>query len=216
MGAVAHLSPYLILPSIGLAGLYGVLGRGSRTEIRFAAKTGAVLLVALASYQAGGAALLVAALLLSAVGDGALVFPGKVAFLAGLSAFLLAHLAFAGCIAGSAAYLPSGIDPWQFALVTILCVLAVMLVASVWRGAEGMRIPAGLYATAILLMVSLAVIAGKPLLIAGALLFYASDAVLALETFRIAADAPVRRMSEPFVWWTYYAAQLLLATALLP
>jgi uncharacterized membrane protein YhhN len=49
----------------------------------------------------------------------------------------------------------------------------------------------------------------------GALLFLASDFVLAAELFRLAPDAPVRRITAPVVWWTYAAAQIGIVTGLM-
>lgn len=44
----------------------------------------------------------------------------------------------------------------------------------------------------------------------GAVLFLASDLVLAAELFRLPPDAPARRVTAPFVWWSYAAAQALI------
>ena len=55
---------------------------------------------------------------------------------------------------------------------------------------------------------------GWPAMI-GALLFLTSDFVLAAELFRLAPDAPVRRITAPVVWWTYAAAQVLIITGII-
>ncbi len=44
----------------------------------------------------------------------------------------------------------------------------------------------------------------------GVVLFLISDFVLAAELFRLPADAPVRRITAPVVWWTYVAAQTFI------
>jgi uncharacterized membrane protein YhhN len=49
----------------------------------------------------------------------------------------------------------------------------------------------------------------------GALLFLVSDFVLAAELFRLPADAPVRRITAPVVWWTYVAAQIGIVAGVL-
>jgi uncharacterized membrane protein YhhN len=49
----------------------------------------------------------------------------------------------------------------------------------------------------------------------GALSFLASDFVLAAELFRLPADAPVRRITSPVIWWTYAAAQMLILWGLI-
>lgn len=52
--------------------------------------------------------------------------------------------------------------------------------------------------------------AGWPAML-GALLFVVSDSVLSAELFRLAPDAPARRITTPVVWWTYALAQVLIA-----
>lgn len=197
--------------SLALAVLYGIFGRVLDRPMRLFTKVGAVALIAFACLQAGGSGMVIAALLLSAIGDGALVFPGRAAFLCGLVAFLLAHLGFSVAILSmfeGAVSLPAVL------IILMLGLGALALLRGVWDGARGIRTPAVAYAFVIFLMVSLAVASGSPMLIAGALLFYASDAVLALETFRLSPDAPIRRITRNFVWWTYYPAQVLLACSL--
>jgi hypothetical protein len=49
----------------------------------------------------------------------------------------------------------------------------------------------------------------------GAFLFLVSDGVLSWEIFRLAPDAPVRRITAPVVWWTYAGAQWLIALGLM-
>lgn len=48
----------------------------------------------------------------------------------------------------------------------------------------------------------------------GALSFLVSDGVLSWELFRMAPDAPARRITSHVVWWTYAAAQGLIALGL--
>ncbi len=209
------LPALLLALSVALALVYSLLGRSAPLPQRLVSKGGSILLLALLSAMEGGSGVLIAALLFSALGDIALVFAGRRAFLAGLFAFFLAHLAFAAAIAGRWPPALSDAALWQVALLVVLGLAALGLLRAVWAGARGMRPPAAAYAGVIFLMVSLAVLAGMPVLIAGALLFFASDAVLSLETFRIASEAPIRRWTKPFVWWTYYMAQVFLASALL-
>lgn len=44
----------------------------------------------------------------------------------------------------------------------------------------------------------------------GAISFIVSDGVLSAELFRLAPDAPARRITGPIVWWTYAGAQALI------
>lgn len=213
-GAAAVVIPILAL-SLLLAVAYTFMDRTGPWVYRLPAKAGSVLLISLAAARMEGSTGLIVALLLSAAGDGALVFPGRIPFLAGLVAFLLAHLVFAFCMVTAPGFDIQSAAGWQWGLVILLGLFAVLLVAAIWDGAKGMRMPALAYAGVILGMTSCAVLTGQAILIAGVLLFFASDAVLALETFRIDRAASIRRLTAPFVWWTYYAAQLLLSYGLL-
>lgn len=49
----------------------------------------------------------------------------------------------------------------------------------------------------------------------GALSFIVSDGVLSAELFKLAPDAPVRRITGPIVWWTYAGAQLLIVLGIM-
>jgi uncharacterized membrane protein YhhN len=51
--------------------------------------------------------------------------------------------------------------------------------------------------------------AGLPAML-GVIFFLVSDGVLSVELFRMAPDAPARRITAPIVWWTYAAAQALI------
>ncbi|MGE3249096.1 MAG: lysoplasmalogenase family protein [Hyphomonadaceae bacterium] len=49
----------------------------------------------------------------------------------------------------------------------------------------------------------------------GAALFVISDALIAAEFFKLAPESPHRRWTAPAIWWTYYAAQILLITGII-
>lgn len=200
--------------SLVLAGAYLFLGRAGGLTARLLTKAGSVFLLALAAWIADAPILLVMALVFSSLGDMALVFAGRTAFLAGLAAFLMAHLLFSAAILAVYGWPGGHLETWQVVSMLLLGLGAAGLLASVWEGARGMRLPATAYAVAILAMTLLAVMTGSVLLLAGAALFFVSDAVLSLETFRLAPDAPVRRLTAPLVWITYFGAQLLLSYAI--
>jgi uncharacterized membrane protein YhhN len=148
-----------------------------------------------------------AALALSWLGD-VLLIPKKVkaAFLAGLIAFLLGHVAFA------AAFIVRGVS--MEALVVAAAALAVPLVAALrWLDphVEGaMRMPVRAYVAVISLMVMCAAgtvwAAGNPVILLGALAFYVSDLAVARERF-VAHTFTNKLWGLPL----YYGAQLLLA-----
>jgi uncharacterized membrane protein YhhN len=149
--------------------------------------------------------LLFAGLVLGAIGDVALLGRGSAPFLAGLSAFLLGHLAYA------AAFLTAS-RSW---LVAAGAAVAVTTVVAVWRWMgphlpPGMRVPVAAYVLVIGLMLAtgIGVVTVMPLAAAGAVLFTVSDVAVARDRF---VDPDAR--SE---WWglpVYYAAQVLIGLA---
>jgi len=124
-------------------------------------------------------------IVLSIVGDTALLSQGQGAFIVGLAAFLLAHLAYVVGFAGVAAWSP------LVAVVALLALVATtFILRAVWGGTAGLRGPTVAYGLVISAMVTAASatlggpLAAAPLAFGGALFFYASDASLALNRFR--------------------------------
>jgi uncharacterized membrane protein YhhN len=121
----------------------------------------------------------------SLAGDVALLWPGNRAFMIGLGAFLLGHVAYV------VAFIGVDVLVWWRLLAGTLVVgtVSVMLVRTIWPGAEGLRGPIIGYALVITAMVITAwCTLGGPLPRAiyaavGATLFYASDASLSLDRF---------------------------------
>ena len=120
------------------------------------------------------------------VGDVALLWQSNRAFMVGLAAFLLAHVAYVIAFLGVAVWSP------HVALVAavIARVVDCLLLRAIWKGAAGMHVPMIAYAVVISAMViSAAATIGGPLPLApfaavGAVLFYISDSSLALNRFR--------------------------------
>ncbi|MEZ4703148.1 MAG: DUF6454 family protein [Rhodothermales bacterium] len=154
--------------------------------------------------------LILLALGLSWIGDGALLFDRRRAFfLAGLGAFLVAHLCF---IAALRLY---GQDTvvflWTYAL------LGFPTHALIWLGwlgphvPAGMRIPVQLYLLTILVMVSAALAVswmhGAPVFAVAAVFFAVSDIAVARQQF-------VEPSTENKLWGIplYFAAQMLFAS----
>lgn len=146
-----------------------------------------------------------AGLMLSAVGDVALLGDGRPAFLAGLSAFLLAHVAY---MLGFLHLGPS--------LPAVMIAGGVLTVAAVFVGRwliphvpHALRRPVIVYVVIISAMTTAAagLASSQTVLIpAGAILFYLSD--LAVARNRFVAPGWINR-----IWGlpTYYAGQVLLA-----
>jgi uncharacterized membrane protein YhhN len=147
------------------------------------------------------------ALVLSLVGDIFLMFKGDRWFLAGLSSFLLAHLAFvAAFLSGLQFPEPPiwsyGVLLWGFAMLSVL-----------WSRAGKLKIPVLIYGLMLALMVLAAaarntVVADEAsfLILCGALFFMASDSLLGYRQFvRIYPGA------QPLILSTYWMGIGLIA-----
>lgn len=153
-------------------------------------------------------------LLLSLVGDVFLMLPEDTdlplpPFLLGLGAFLLGHVAY---VVGMA----SDLDSWAFAAVGLLVVAAAgglvapRIVGGVRRTSPDLVVPVLAYMAVISTMVVFSFGRGVAWGIVGALLFYASDAILAWNRFVTPA-----RILQVAVMVTYHLAQLGLVLSLL-
>ena len=184
---------------------------------RSAAKALAVAMLAVLSALQGGPLLLVAALALSAVGDAFLSRDGEKAFLGGLASFLVSHIVYI------ALFLRSGgglglldAEPWRGAIALALAVFAIVMLAALWRRVgPGLRVPIAIYVVAILAMGMAALTTNSAWVIGGAVLFMASDGLLATEKFLVAAISPHRAWMRLAVWVLYYAAQLAITLGFL-
>ena len=184
---------------------------------RSAAKTLAVAMLAVLSALQGGPLLLVAALALSAVGDAFLSRDGEKAFLGGLASFLVAHIVYIALFLRSGGGLGLlGTESWRGAIALALAVFAIVMLAALWRRVgPGLRAPIAIYVVAILAMGMAALTTNSAWVIAGAVLFMASDGLLATEKFLVAAISPHRAWMRFAIWGLYYAAQLAIALGFL-
>jgi sterol desaturase/sphingolipid hydroxylase (fatty acid hydroxylase superfamily)/uncharacterized membrane protein YhhN len=166
---------------------------------------------AAAAEDARAHALLVAALLASLAGDVALMVPGG--FLPGLVAFLLAHVAYVALFARGVGVLP------RHGAAPAVALYGLAMLAVLWPHLPpGLGGPVAAYVAVISAMGAQAI--GRALVrrdaasvatAAGALLFVASDTVLALDRF--VGPVPL----APFwILSTYFTAQLLIARHALP
>lgn len=144
---------------------------------------------------------LTAGLALSVAGDVCLLSKAKAPFLAGLVAFLLAHLAYA------AAFFPLS-SPSRGVLAALLAAAALVL-WRLWPHLGAMRLPVSAYTAVITAMLWLALGVHRGDVVAGALLFYASDLLVARGTFVAPGKA-----NQLLGWPLYYAGQYLLASSL--
>jgi uncharacterized membrane protein YhhN len=173
-----------------------------------------VILVAALSYarpevNATYTAWILAGLVLSMVGDVALMFPSQRAFLAGLVAFLLAHVVYTAVFT-----VTSGFQWPDLITGAILLAIAAAVYWYLLPGLGRMRVPVAFYILIICLMVNRALsslfgetfgLTAAWLVAIGAFLFWISDLMLGVNRFRQAFSW--NRISLAF----YYGGQLLIA-----
>ncbi len=145
------------------------------------------------------------ALGLSWAGDFLLLGDGRRAFVAGLVAFLLAHLAFAAAFTLHGVTAPVAAGAGVAMLAVDAMVLRWLLAADL---PAPMRAPLTAYLVAIALMVALAAGTGSAGVAAGAIAFAASDIFVARQRF-VRRSAMNRLIGLPL----YFAGQLLLAAS---
>jgi len=165
--------------------------------------------IAAGALDSGYGQAVLAALVLSWIGDVCLLSRGKPWFLAGLGAFLLGHLAFA-----IAFWLHGVAGAWLLPTAFLLAIPALLvrrwLMPFVPRD---MRRPVDAYVVVITLMVVLAISAtasgGTFRIAVGAIAFYLSDLAVARDRF-------VRNELGNRLWGLplYYVAQLILASSI--
>jgi uncharacterized membrane protein YhhN len=215
-GGIEATANATLLFSLAAAIVYGLILNTRETLLRSAVKTLAVaLLAALAAIQ-GGPLLLIAALALSALGDAFLSRDGEKAFLGGLASFLAAHLAYIALFS----LVGAGLEPlsqlWRAALAVVMAAFAATMLFMLWRRVgPDLRLPVAAYAAAILGMGVSALTLDNVWVIMGAVLFMASDGLLAAEKFLVAAISPHREWMRYAVWALYYAAQLMITLGFL-
>lgn len=202
----------LALGAIALGAVLTMVGEETgRRRLVYVCKPLTTLLILLVAAVPAAAdpryrALVVIGLACSLVGDVFLMLP-RDRFLAGLASFLAAHAAYAVAFAAPLAG-RSGV------VLACLGAFGVLMLVVLWPGlAPRLRGPVAGYVAAI---VTMAWLAGNRWLVlgtaaagsaaAGAALFLASDALLALDRFRGRF-----RLARTAVLSTYYAGQTLIA-----
>ena len=155
--------------------------------------------------------LLLAALILSWIGDAFLLSIRNNYFLAGIAAFLFAHFAFA------AAFASLQIDSAAFLIgMAIMSAVGAALLLWLWSSLTGFfKLAVPVYVAALVIMTAMAIAAGSAsgsmLIPAGALAFAASDVAVARDRF-VSHDIMNRAWGLPL----YYLAQVLLAISAAP
>ena len=164
--------------------------------------------LALTPDEPGVRAWFVAALVLALAGDVFLMLPGDL-FLPGLGAFLLAHVAYVVGFAVAGLTL-AGVAAGLVVAAAVCATVGRRLVTGVRAREPGLRAPVVAYMGVISAMVVCALGTGNPLAAAGALLFYASDALIGWGRF----VSERRPGGDLAVIVTYHVGQVLLVLSL--
>jgi uncharacterized membrane protein YhhN len=184
-------------------------GRGTRGWGASVIKTASVALLALAGLAGGAPGAVVLGLALGAAGDFFLSRPGDRAFVAGMVAFGAGHLAYAAALWHG--------TPGPVWAVGALLALALSTEAWLAPHTGALRQPVRAYVALIAAMGLAALSGAAPLALAGAVLFLASDTLLALERF-VLADPGLRgrRAVGLAIWASYWGGQALILAGTLP
>ncbi|KAK0615181.1 YhhN-like protein [Bombardia bombarda] len=232
----ALLTPSSIILALSLTTslLYGLLlVHVPPSPTRTFNKTASTALLALLAHlHSTNQPLLPAALALGSAGDFFLALPESTfkgddtAFLAGLSSFLAAHLLYvkifyaAGTLSPDHVFadLLNSLSSWRILLAGFLTLgfAPIMLAQLVPRVERGLRAPIIVYTTAIVTMVLAALtIKDNGRALVGAVLFMASDAILAADRFLVAPASHHQGWMPYAVWGLYYSGQLLITLGLI-
>jgi uncharacterized membrane protein YhhN len=149
------------------------------------------------------------ALVFSAAGD-ALLGIGAQLFVTALASFLITHLLYAVLFVTGAKLQISRLRVWRWSLLVLVPLFAIGFVAVLRPKLGELAVPVACYITAIVAMAILSLRVPATVVPIGAVLFMASDSLLALDRFLWQAP-----WIGPAVWITYAAAQLLIAYGLL-
>lgn len=153
--------------------------------------------------------LVVVGLLFSVVGDIFLMLEEKW-FVNGLISFFIAHVFYIVGLYKLVIFNVSNLLLSGIILLIVAAVFFTFLYASVKKeGGVNLSVAVALYITVISVMVWLAILTGSSVLIFAALLFYVSDAVLAVDKFKYPF-----RAAEYTIMFTYFLAQLLFALSI--
>jgi uncharacterized membrane protein YhhN len=187
------------------------------TLARSAAKALAVGMLAVLAALQGGPALLVVALAFSAIGDALLSRDGERALVSGIASNLVAHIVYIALFLRIGGGLGAiGAEPLRIAIALAMAVFAIAVLAALMRRVgPALRIPVVVAGLAALTMGVCALTTSNPLVIGGAALLLASDALVAVQTLIIAAVSPHRGWVRLAVWVMYYAAQLAITLGVL-
>lgn len=153
----------------------------------------------------------VVAIVLSLVGDVFLMLPDSdQRFVAGLGSFLLGHVAYIVGIWQTGEVVTGRLLVGAALVAVGVAVVGRLVVQGAHRKDRMLAVPVAAYIGVISVMVASAIGTGRPVLVAGALLFYASDACIGWSRF--IGEFPKYRMA---IITTYHLGQVGLLLGLL-
>ncbi|RKE80217.1 lysoplasmalogenase [Rhizobium sp. AG855] len=200
--------------SVALGVSYHWILSREKTLLRAAWKTLPVTLLAVYALGVGAHPLLVAALVFGALGDLSLAFEGDRAFIGGVTAFLLSHLAYLGLLAGVTDLSLVQAEPWRLVGGLIVAGITVGVLVRIWRPAGVMAWPIAIYVVVFMVLVWMTLGLENPFVFVGAALFILSDIILSIRKYWTGPNHPIDGVAAHVVWVTYYAAQLILTLTL--
>jgi uncharacterized membrane protein YhhN len=171
-------------------------------------KTSMCVLLAVIAWRAQ-AKLLAAALLFSAAGDAFLGIDGDRLFVPGLASFLITHVLYAAIFARIAKVASAPPTIVRKVAMVAVPLFAVSFAIVLWPALGSLAVPVALYMIAIVTMALLSLRIASWSVPAGAVLFVASDSLIALGKFLWDAA-----WISPAIWITYALAQLLIVYGL--
>ena len=185
-----------------------------KTIVRAVWKTLPVLLLCCYAIAVGAPVLLALALLFGALGDLSLAFDDDRAFIRGVVAFLLSHLAYVALLGSIADPALALAEPWRILGGILVAVLTCGVLARIWRPAGRMAWPIALYVLVFMVLVWLTLGLANPWVFCGAALFILSDIILTIRKYWTGPGHPIDWLAAHVVWVTYYTAQLILTLTL--
>ncbi|KAK4221180.1 YhhN-like protein [Podospora fimiseda] len=227
----------LLSASLASAITYQFLVRSRPSWPRAIIKTASTSLLSLTTYFYNGPSLLVGALALGSLGDAFLAWDDDKSFLFGLSSFLIAHILYialffhseiaAGDLS-SKFYLLLTHSQARTWVAGALAGTVPGMIRQLWpRVGNELRIPVVLYSIVIYIMGNMALTVKSDRVVVGAVMFTASDSILAAGKFLVevpAGEKDVKKKREyellktvmaHAVWVLYYGGQLLIALGVL-
>lgn len=203
-----------LLFSAVAAFVYLFLVAGTPSARRTGVKTLAIALLAALSVLFNGPILLTVGLLACAAGDALLAQDDERAILAGLVAFLIGHIGYIALFASHGDVALVETQPWRVLVGVVMVVATVLAARRLLPAVADMRLPVSIYMVVIVVMGLSSLLMDGWGVAVGAVLFMASDLVLAAQKFLLPAEsAPHPRAL--FVWISYYMAQVVITLSVL-